>query len=70
MMLGAAPITAAAAFFVTGAIDRAGRVLNRWGLPAFFQQVVGGMLATGVAPQGAAPVLPSRQARPPPPAHA
>jgi uncharacterized membrane protein YjjP (DUF1212 family) len=46
-MLGAAPITAAAAFVITGAIDRAGRLLSRWGLPAFFQQVVGGMLATG-----------------------
>lgn len=49
VMLGAAPITAVAAFVVTGAIDRAGRVLNRWGLPSFFQQVVGGMLATGAA---------------------
>ncbi|MGI5126260.1 threonine/serine ThrE exporter family protein [Pseudonocardia sp. CA-107938] len=49
LMLGAAPITAVAAFLVTGAIDRAGRVLTRWGLPSFFQQVVGGMLATGSA---------------------
>jgi len=47
LLLGAAPITAAAAFFVTGLIDRTGRLLNRWGLPAFFQQVIGGMLATG-----------------------
>lgn len=49
VLLGGAPITAAAAFVVTGAIDRTGRVLNRWGLPSFFQQVVGGMLATGAA---------------------
>ena len=49
LMLGAAPITAAAAFVVTAVIDRTGRILNRWGLPAFFQQVVGGMLATGSA---------------------
>ncbi len=49
VMLGAAAITAVAAFVVTGAIDRVGRVLNRWGLPSFFQQVVGGMLATGAA---------------------
>jgi uncharacterized membrane protein YjjP (DUF1212 family) len=47
LMLGAAPITAAAAFLITGLIDRVGRLLTRWGLPAFFQQVVGGMLATG-----------------------
>jgi uncharacterized membrane protein YjjP (DUF1212 family) len=47
LLLGAAPITAAAAFVVTGLIDRTGRLLNRWGLPAFFQQVVGGILATG-----------------------
>jgi uncharacterized membrane protein YjjP (DUF1212 family) len=47
LLLGAAPITALVAFVVTALIDRTGRVLNRWGLPAFFQQVVGGMLATG-----------------------
>ncbi|WP_232661598.1 threonine/serine ThrE exporter family protein [Pseudonocardia sp. TRM90224] len=47
LLLGAAPITALAAFAVTAIIDRAGRLLNRWGLPAFFQQVVGGTLATG-----------------------
>jgi uncharacterized membrane protein YjjP (DUF1212 family) len=47
LLLGAAPITAFAAFVVTGLIDRTGRFLNRWGLPAFFQQVVGGLLATG-----------------------
>lgn len=47
LLLGAAPVTAAAAFGVTGLIDRTGRLLSRWGLPAFFQQVIGGMLATG-----------------------
>ncbi|MGI9000777.1 MAG: threonine/serine ThrE exporter family protein [Pseudonocardia sp.] len=47
LLLGAAPVTAFVAFAVTALIDRTGRVLNRWGLPAFFQQVVGGMLATG-----------------------
>jgi uncharacterized membrane protein YjjP (DUF1212 family) len=47
LLLGAAPITALVAFGVTALIDRTGRVLTRWGLPAFFQQVVGGMLATG-----------------------
>jgi uncharacterized membrane protein YjjP (DUF1212 family) len=47
LLLGAAPVTALAAFVVTALIDRTGRLLTRWGLPAFFQQVVGGMLATG-----------------------
>jgi uncharacterized membrane protein YjjP (DUF1212 family) len=47
LLLGAAPVTALAAFGVTATIDRLGRLLNRWGLPAFFQQVVGGMVATG-----------------------
>jgi uncharacterized membrane protein YjjB (DUF3815 family) len=49
LMLGAAPATALAAFVVTATIDRIGRKLSRWGVPAFFQQVVGGMLATGSA---------------------
>ncbi|MDT7650350.1 MAG: hypothetical protein QOI36_1756 [Pseudonocardiales bacterium] len=47
LLLGAAPITALAAFAVTALIDRIGRVLNRWGIPPFFRQVVGGLLATG-----------------------
>ena len=47
LLLGAAPITALAAFFVTGLIDRLGRLLNRWGLPSFFRQVVGGLVGTG-----------------------
>jgi uncharacterized membrane protein YjjP (DUF1212 family) len=47
LLLGAAPVTALAAFVVTGLIDRLGRLLNRWGLPAFFRQVVGGLVATG-----------------------
>ncbi|MFC5233220.1 threonine/serine ThrE exporter family protein [Pseudonocardia zijingensis] len=47
LLLGAAPVTALAAFLVTGLIDRLGRLLNRWGLPAFFRQVVGGAIGTG-----------------------
>jgi uncharacterized membrane protein YjjP (DUF1212 family) len=47
LLLGAAPVTALVAFVVTALIDRTGRLLNRWGLPAFFLQVVGGILATG-----------------------
>lgn len=47
LLLGAAPVTALVSFVVTALIDRIGRRLGRWGLPAFFQQVVGGMVATG-----------------------
>ncbi|MHA6621690.1 threonine/serine exporter family protein [Pseudonocardia sp. DLS-67] len=47
LLLGAAPVTALAAFLVTGLIDRLGRLLNMWGLPAFFRQVVGGLIGTG-----------------------
>ncbi|WP_214401847.1 threonine/serine ThrE exporter family protein [Pseudonocardia lacus] len=47
LLLGAEPLTAVVAFVVTALIDRVGRLLNRWQLPAFFQQVCGGFLATG-----------------------
>jgi uncharacterized membrane protein YjjP (DUF1212 family) len=46
-LLGGAPIIAVVAFVVTALIDRLGRLLNRLGVPAFFQQAVGGALATG-----------------------
>ncbi|NMH99199.1 threonine/serine ThrE exporter family protein [Pseudonocardia acidicola] len=66
VLLGAGPLTATVAFIVTALIDRTGRLLNRWGLPAFFQQVVGGLLATmatvallaaGLFPPGTRPSL-------------
>lgn len=38
--------TAALAFFVSALIDRVGRVLNRYALPMFFQQTIGGLIAT------------------------
>lgn len=66
VLLGGAPITGLIAFVVTGLIDRAGRLLNRWQLPTFFQQVVGGLLASlctvgllaaGAFPPGARPSL-------------
>jgi uncharacterized membrane protein YjjP (DUF1212 family) len=47
VLLGGVVITGVAAFFVTATIDRIGRLLNRRGLPQFFQQVIGGALATG-----------------------
>ncbi|MPY81020.1 MAG: threonine/serine exporter family protein [Actinophytocola sp.] len=40
------PATAVLAFFVSALIDRVGRVLNRYALPMFFQQAVGGLIAT------------------------
>ncbi|ROP38872.1 threonine/serine ThrE exporter family protein [Saccharothrix texasensis] len=48
-LVGGGPSLAATAAVVTALIDRVGRVLNRRGLPFFFQQVVGGALATSVA---------------------
>lgn len=66
VLLGAAPVTAGAAFVVTALIDRVRRLLAHVGLPSFFQQVVGGMLATtaalalfaaGVIPAGTRPSL-------------
>lgn len=46
LLLGGALSTAAAAFTATALIDRIGRVLNRWGVASFFQQVVGGLVVT------------------------
>jgi uncharacterized membrane protein YjjB (DUF3815 family) len=48
MLLGGGWVAAGVAFGSTGVIDRIGRVLNRWGMPIFFQQVAGAMLATGI----------------------
>ncbi|TQM81535.1 uncharacterized membrane protein YjjP (DUF1212 family) [Saccharothrix saharensis] len=48
-LVGGGPLLAATAALVTATIDRVGRVLNRRSLPFFFQQVVGGALATSVA---------------------
>ncbi|MFE9743855.1 threonine/serine exporter ThrE family protein [Saccharothrix saharensis] len=48
-LVGGGPLLAATAALVTALIDRVGRVLNRRSLPFFFQQVVGGALATSVA---------------------
>lgn len=47
-LLGAGWVAALVAFAATGLIDRIGRLLNRYGLPIFFQQVAGAMMATGV----------------------
>ncbi|GGC66952.1 threonine/serine exporter family protein [Hoyosella rhizosphaerae] len=49
-LLGAAPIIALVAFFTTIVIYRTNLYLNKLGLPLFYQQVVGGMIATVPAP--------------------
>lgn len=48
-LVGGGPLPAGTAAAVTALIDRVGRLLNRRELPFFFQQVVGGALATTVA---------------------
>ncbi|MBY8850713.1 threonine/serine exporter ThrE family protein [Saccharothrix longispora] len=49
LLVGGGPLLAATAALVTAVIDRVGRFLNRRELPFFFQQVVGGALATAAA---------------------
>ncbi|MGH3948742.1 MAG: threonine/serine ThrE exporter family protein [Pseudonocardiaceae bacterium] len=46
VFVGGGPLTAVLAFFVSALIDRVGRFLNRYNLPIFFQQAVGGLIAT------------------------
>lgn len=49
VLIGGDLLMAAFAALITAVIDRVGRLLNRRALPFFFQQVVGGALATGGA---------------------
>jgi uncharacterized membrane protein YjjP (DUF1212 family) len=48
-LLGGGVRVALVAGCTTALVDRVGRLLNRRGLPFFFQQLVGGALATGIA---------------------
>jgi uncharacterized membrane protein YjjP (DUF1212 family) len=48
-LLGSGPALGLVAAAITAVIDRLGRVLNRRAVPFFFQQVVGGLVATGAA---------------------
>jgi uncharacterized membrane protein YjjP (DUF1212 family) len=48
VLLGGGATISVAAALITALIDRVGRLLNRRNLPFFFQQVVGGGLATGI----------------------
>lgn len=45
VLLGGGLLVAVVSFLTTMVIDRIGRILNRAGLPFFFQQVVGGFVA-------------------------
>jgi uncharacterized membrane protein YjjP (DUF1212 family) len=49
LLIGGDAAVAACAAMTTALVDRVGRLLNRRALPFFFQQVVGGVLATGAA---------------------
>jgi len=66
VLLGGPPLIALTAFVVTAVIDRLGRLLGRWGVAAFFLQLVGGLVATvstvgllavGALPAGTQPSL-------------
>jgi uncharacterized membrane protein YjjP (DUF1212 family) len=47
LLIGGNLLEASIAAIITGLIDRVGRVLNQRRLPFFFQQLVGGAIATG-----------------------
>jgi len=49
ILIGGDALVAVFAAAITAVIDRIGRLLNRRALPFFFQQMVGGALATGCA---------------------
>jgi uncharacterized membrane protein YjjP (DUF1212 family) len=66
LLLGGPPRIAVTAFVVSAVIDRLGRLLGRWGVAAFFLQLVGalvatvstiGLLAVGALPVGTQPSL-------------
>ncbi|MGB3442967.1 MAG: threonine/serine exporter family protein [Actinophytocola sp.] len=49
VLIGGDAVVAVFAAAITAVIDRIGRLLNKRALPFFFQQIVGGALATGCA---------------------
>ncbi|PPH35573.1 hypothetical protein C5C53_12855 [Rathayibacter sp. AY1E3] len=49
LLLGGGPLVVLLAAATAAAIDLVNQLLARWGLPAFFQQIAGAALATGVA---------------------
>ena len=49
LILGGGLDVALGGFFISALVDRLGSVLDKYLLPFFFQQVVGGLMATGLA---------------------
>ncbi|WP_423918678.1 threonine/serine ThrE exporter family protein [Frigoribacterium sp. 2-23] len=49
LLLGGGPLIVLIAAATAAVIDTVNQLLGRWGLPAFFQQIVGAAIATGVA---------------------
>ncbi|HKS48508.1 MAG TPA: threonine/serine exporter family protein [Amycolatopsis sp.] len=49
LILGGGLDVAGGALVISALVDRVGRQLNKYALPFFFQQVVGGLVATGLA---------------------
>nr|WP_301952398.1 MULTISPECIES: threonine/serine exporter family protein [unclassified Rathayibacter] len=49
ILLGGGPLVVLLAALTAAAIDSVNQLLGRWGLPAFFQQIAGAAIATGVA---------------------
>ncbi|WP_249357896.1 threonine/serine ThrE exporter family protein [Nocardia cyriacigeorgica] len=49
VLLGAGALVAVISFAATAAIDRVNRILNRYGLPFFFQHMAGGAIAAAPA---------------------
>src|SRR5438067_7660393 len=49
LIIGGGLDVAVGAFVISALVDRVGRLLNKYALPFFFQQVVGGLMASGLA---------------------
>ena len=54
LTLGGSPVVCTLAFLAACAIDRTQRVMSRWQVPGFYQQVAGGLVATLIAMTAAA----------------
>ncbi len=54
LTLGGSPVVCTLAFLAACAIDRTQRLMSRWQVPGFYQQVAGGLVATLIAMTAAA----------------
>ena len=57
LTLGGSPVVCTLAFIAACAIDRTQRLMSRWQVPGFYQQVAGGLVATLIAMTAAATEL-------------